>query len=178
MNTFSGYILTSILGWNIKGNFPNLNKSIVIFAPHTSWYDGLIGKLYLTEMGIRHRFLSKRELFFFPMNLIMKWYGSIPVNRGKDDIFKVSEILSKHVNMHLVLSPEGTRENVTDWKKGFYYIAKRADIPIVVGYIDYSKKEIGVIKTIDHMDSLVDIMKSLSNIYNSSMARYPEKFAS
>lgn len=176
MNTISGYILTSILGWRIKGKFPNLPKSIIIFAPHTSWYDGLIGKLYLNEVGITHKFLSKKELFHFPMNIVMKWYGSIPVTKSKEDIFNLTEMLSKSNSLHIVVSPEGTRKKASEWKKGFYFIAKRAEIPIVVGFIDYSKKEIGIITRINHSESVTDIMTFLSNTYTPSMAKFPEKF--
>ena len=64
MTTISGYILTIVLGWKIKGEFPDVRKSIIIFAPHTSYYDALFGKLYLNELGIKHLFLSKKSFSF------------------------------------------------------------------------------------------------------------------
>ena len=79
----SGFILKNLLGWKIIGEFPNIKKSIVIFAPHTSYYDALYGKLFLNEIGINHNFLSKKELFFFPMNIVMRLFGSIPVDSLK-----------------------------------------------------------------------------------------------
>ena len=72
MRTVSGYILTNVLGWKIKGEFPDVKKSITIFAPHTAHIDALYGKLGIAQMGVKYLFLSKKELFFFPMNIVMK----------------------------------------------------------------------------------------------------------
>jgi len=72
MRTLSGYILTNILGWKIKGEFPVLKKSVVIFAPHTSYWDGFYGKLYLMQLGINYKFLSKKE-FFYPTCWTSPW---------------------------------------------------------------------------------------------------------
>ncbi len=97
--TISGFILKYILGWKVKDNFPNhINSSIMIFAPHTSYFDALYGKLAINKYGINHVFLSKKELFYFPMNLIMKWYGSIPVRgvKGENAIIKVTKILKEN----------------------------------------------------------------------------------
>ena len=66
MKTIAQIILTKILGWKIKGEFPDINKSIVIFAPHTSYYDCLYGKLYLMTTGVEYKFLSKKKFFKFP----------------------------------------------------------------------------------------------------------------
>ena len=70
MKAISGYIRTSVLGWTIKDEFPDVEKSIVIFAPHTSYYDGLYGKLYLMYAGINYKFLTRCA---FRTNLILNY---------------------------------------------------------------------------------------------------------
>ena len=170
------YILTKVLGWKIKGDFPNLNKSVIIFAPHTSYWDAFFGKLYLKNIGVKHKFLSKKELFKFPLNLLMCTYGSIPVSSGRNFIFQISEIFNSNKEIHIVLSPEGTRKKVTKWKKGFYYMAKEANVPIVVGYIDYKKKEIGIKGVIRDTSNMKETMTEICSIYKNVNAKYPEDF--
>ena len=86
--TWAGKVLKQ-MGWKVIGEFPDIKKSIVIFAPHTAHIDALYGKLGITEVGIKFKFLSKKELFFFPMNLVMKKFGSVPVRgvKGQNAIF-------------------------------------------------------------------------------------------
>jgi len=168
-----------ILCWKISGDFPNVKKSIVIFAPHTSYYDALYGKLYFNEIRVKHTFLSKKELFFFPMNILMKCYGSIPVRgvTGNNAVYQVTRMLEEKESLHIILSPEGTRAKVTKWNKGFYYMAWKAKVPIVVGYLDYQKKEIGVKGIIDNLDDLGIVISQINTMYKDVTAKYPEKYS-
>jgi len=177
--TISGFILEYILGWDIKDNFPNyINSSIVIFAPHTSYLDALYGKLAINEYGINHIFLSKKELFYFPMNLLMKWYGSIPVRGVKKEnaILKVTKILKEDKFMHVILSPEGKLAKTNKWDKGFYYMASRANVPIIVASIDYKKKEIKIKGIINSQQDINSVMQQINNMYDNVTAKHPEKF--
>jgi len=112
MKTISGFVLLNILGWKINGEFPDVKKSIIVYAPHTSYMDAFYGKLFLNELRIPHTILSKKELFFFPMNIAMKWFGSIPVRGVKNSnaIYSVAQMLEQSDEMHIIISPEGTRK--------------------------------------------------------------------
>lgn len=174
---FYKYILTTVLGWKIIGEFPDIKKSVVIFAPHTSYWDGFYGKLYLMNIGIKHKFLSKKELFIFPLNLLMSSYGSIPVCSEKNSVLQISEIINLNKEIHIVLSPEGTRRKNTKWKKGFYYISKRSNVPIITGYIDYAKKEIGIKGVIHKTDNIHSVMQEINGYYKNVGAKHPANFA-
>ena len=178
MRTFSGKILES-LGWKITGDFAGLKKSVVIFAPHTAHIDAIYGKLGFTELGINFKFLSKKELFFFPMNLAMKKFGSIPVRgvKGKNAIYQVTDLLNHAEELHIVVSPEGWIKRVTNWNKGFFYMAQKANVPIVVGYLDYDKKEIGVKDIIYDTSDFKSVMKQINFLYKDVKAKNPEQFA-
>lgn len=145
MKTLSGKILSG-MGWKLTNEFPNLKKSVVIFAPHTAHIDALYGKFGFNELGIKYLFLSKKELFFFPMNIVMKKFGSMAVRgvKGKNAIYQVVTILNNTDELNIVLSPEGRIRKVESWNKGFYHMAKKANVPIVVAYIDYEQKELGI----------------------------------
>jgi 1-acyl-sn-glycerol-3-phosphate acyltransferase len=171
------YILVNLLGWKIKGEFPNIKKSIIIFAPHTSYWDGLYGKLYLMQLGINYKFLSKKEFFKFPLNYFFKIYGSIPVSKTKEYIDYVAELINNTSELHIVLSPEGQLAKTTRWKKGYYYMAIRANVPIVVGFIDYKRKEIGIKGVIDNLNSIEAVRREVAELYSDVLAKYPEKFS-
>jgi len=179
MRTLSGHILTNIFGWKIACDFPNIKKSIVIFAPHTSYFDAFYGKLAVIEIGFKYKFISKKELFFFPMNIAMKLYGSISVGgvNNNNTIYLVSQMFNNARELHIIISPEGTRKKVTKWNKGFYSMALRTNVPIIVGYIDYSKKEIGIKGIIDEIKDIDTVMQQINQMYKDVTAKYPERFS-
>lgn len=178
MRTLSGRILNQ-LGWKISGEFPEIKKSVSIFAPHTAHIDAIYGKLGFTELGIKFLFLSKKELFFFPMNLVMKKFGSIAVRgvKNKNAIFQVVDLLNDADELHIVVSPEGWIKRVTKWNKGFYYMAVKAKVPIVVGYLDYGKKEMGVKGVIYDTSDFNDVIKQINAFYDGVKGKCHEHFA-
>lgn len=167
------------MGWKITGEFPDIKKSIVIFAPHTAHIDALYGKLGFVEIGVNYKFLSKKELFFFPMNLLMKKFGSIPVRgvKNKNAIYQVVDILNNSDNLHIVISPEGWIKKVNEWNKGFYYMAKKAEVPIIVTYIDYNRKEIGIKGIIEEVRDYNTVINKINEMYNGVKGKKPENFA-
>ncbi len=175
----SGVILKT-LGWKFVGEFPHLNKSVTIFAPHTSAWDFVLGILYFNEHGIKNNALVKKEMFFFPMNLIMNGLGAIPVdrkNKNKNMVSQVASSFHQSEKFNLVVSAEGTRRKVTQWKRGFYYIAQEANVPIVISYIDYKKKEIGIHGIVSDTSDIKKTMTEINEIYKDVKGRHPERFS-
>jgi 1-acyl-sn-glycerol-3-phosphate acyltransferase len=177
MKTQYGNILVQ-LGWEVVGEFPDVKKSIVIFAPHTAHIDAFYGKLGFKELGIKYMFLSKKELFFFPMNLLMKKFGSMAVRgvKGKNAIYQVTEILNHADELNIVISPEGRISKVKDWNKGFYYMAVKAQVPIVVGYLDYEKKQMGIKGTIYDLSNYDEVILQINEMYKNVKGKNPEDF--
>ena len=178
MNTLSGWILKK-QGWKINGDYGELKKSVTIFAPHTAHIDYYYGKLGFTELGVRFKFLSKKELFFFPMNLVMRGLGSIPVRgvKGQNAIYQVVEMLNNCDELHIVVSPEGWIKRMTKWNKGFYYMAQKANVPIAVASLDYEKKEMGVKKVINDISDFKTTIKEINTIYKDVKGKNPKQFA-
>jgi 1-acyl-sn-glycerol-3-phosphate acyltransferase len=135
-----------LTGWKIGDDGGVVRKSVICVAPHTSNWDFFIGKLFYDAVGRKSKFLMKKEWFFFPLNFIFGSMGGIPINRGKSSSVTeyLAEEFSRHDTFHLAITPEGTRKKTSEWKKGFYYIALKAKVPIQVAYIDYMKKEVGI----------------------------------
>ena len=146
-NKVYSFILTNIIGWKITGNLTlsknRIKKAIIIAAPHTHWLDLFLGILIRGSIGFKSNFIAKKELFFFPLNIFLKLIGGVPVNRSKKNN-TVNEIVNIYNNKEefiISLAPEGTRKKVSKFKTGFYYIAKEANIPIIMITMDYSNKQ-------------------------------------
>ena len=132
-----------VIGWKIDPNAPSdIKKCVIVVGPHTSNWDFVLGKMAFMTYGVKAKFLIKKELFFFPLGLILKAMGGIPVDRKKTNNLTEAalEYFKQNETMYMVFSPEGTRSYNPNWKKGFYYIAQKAQVPIYICYIDFATK--------------------------------------
>lgn len=146
MRTISSFILQR-LGWKIQDEIsPMPNKCILCVAPHTSNWDLLLGELVYSSMGRKASFLMKKAWFFFPLNLLFKAMGGIPVDRSKSKKTSLTDQMSaefnKRTQFQLAVTPEGTRKSNSEWKRGFYFIALEAKVPIVIVIMDYKTKTV------------------------------------
>jgi len=147
MKRFASFILYTGLGWKLDGDFPREPKKyVVIAAPHTSWLDFPISILARMSSGIMINFVGKKSLFKWPFGYFFKILGGTPVDRSKTNnlVDAIVEIFHKKEVFRLALSPEGTRKKVTDWKTGFYYISKGANVPIVMATLDFENKKLKI----------------------------------
>ncbi|WP_298628451.1 1-acyl-sn-glycerol-3-phosphate acyltransferase [uncultured Legionella sp.] len=135
-----------IFGWKIVGELPKDKKFIIIVAPHTSNWDFITCLCARFIVGVKVNFLAKNQLFFFPFGLLLRAIGGAPVDRSKkgNKVETVVELFRNSDEFRLALAPEGTRSPVTRWKEGFYHIACKAGLPIVMLGPDYASKEIRI----------------------------------
>ncbi len=172
-------IILKLLGWKVVGNYPyHLRKSIVIMAPHTSNLDFILGRLGFSVLNVPVKFLMKKELFVFPFGGILKAMGGIPVNRGKRNnmIENVANLFDSYDDLVVVITPEGTRKYTENWKKGFWYIAKKAQLPVILGFLDYNKKIGGIAEVFYPGDDFDADFAKIQDFYRGMHARHPEKF--
>ncbi len=139
-------LIFKVIGWEMIGTFPDVNKFIVIVGPHTSNWDFVIGVIARGVTGRKIHYLGKKELFRPPIGWLFRWLGGYPVDRSQHQnmVQAVVEIFNKHEHFILALSPEGTRSPVKQWRTGFYYIAVKAGIPIVSVSIDYGLRQVKI----------------------------------
>ena len=142
----SKIILTKILGWKLNGLLPNDKKYIIAVVPHTKSFDLIIAILIRSYLGLKIKFIGKKELFNPFTSFLLKSIGGIPVDRSiKNNFVKsVVKLFESNIINILAIAPEGTRKFVKNWKSGFYYIAVGAKIPIVMVSFDYIKKEVNI----------------------------------
>ncbi len=147
MQKLARFIYFKLLGWKVAGTFPgHLDKFVVIVVPHTSWIDFFLALLIRKVWNEQINFIGKKSLFDSPFGWFFRWTGGAPIDRSKssDTVTATAKIFKSRDKFRLALSPEGTRKKVGQWKTGFYFIAKKAEVPIVMVAFDFGKKQIKV----------------------------------
>ena len=142
----SKFILTKIIGWKVIGYLPKKEKYIIAVVPHSSYFDLIIAVLIRTYSGLKIKFIGKKELFNPITSFLFKYLGGIPVDRTKklNIVDEVVNLFKSGKIKILAIAPEGTRKRVEKWKTGFYYIALKANLPILMVSFDYMRKEVKI----------------------------------
>ncbi|MBO6187176.1 MAG: 1-acyl-sn-glycerol-3-phosphate acyltransferase [Prevotella sp.] len=176
--SFCSWLLYKRMGWTAEVTEPHPDKFIICLAPHTSNWDFLIGQLYSKAEGMQSNFLMKKEWFFWPLGPLFRKLGGIPVWRSKhtsmtDNLAATAGRLEK---FQLCITPEGTRSPNAEWKKGFYYIAQKAGIPILLYGIDYERRLIRCTKTIVPDGDIDRQMREIKLYFKDFKGKKPENF--
>ena len=146
IRVISKFILNKIIGWRVIGYLPKNEKYIIAVVPHSSYFDLIIAVLIRTYSGLKIKFIGKKELFNPITSYLFKFLGGIPVDRTKKSniVDEVVELFELGKIKILAIAPEGTRKRVEKWKTGFYYIALKAKLPILMVSFDYIRKEVKI----------------------------------
>ena len=165
--------------WKVLGEFPaDINKSVVIVAPHTSMWDFFWGRMIFFALGKKVKFLIKQEMFTFPFKGLLNALGGIPVDRGKSNnmVDYVAGLFAKSKSLFITITPEATRSLNPKWKKGFYYIAYKAQVPITIGVLDYKKREVGIVGFFTPTGDFEKDFPQIERYYHGRGAKHPDKF--
>jgi 1-acyl-sn-glycerol-3-phosphate acyltransferase len=132
--------------WRIVGDLPDLPKYVIVAAPHTTNWDLPNTLAAGLHYGRRVHWMGKDSLFRWPYAGLMRGLGGVPVDRSKsnDAVAQMVRWFAAHQRAVLVIAPAGTRSATAAWKSGFYHIAVGAGVPIVLGFIDYRRRAVGI----------------------------------
>lgn len=173
-----GWILYTLLGWKKDVTVHHSDKYIICLAPHTSNLDFIIGQLYMRAERMKVKFMMKKEWFFWPLGFFFRKIGGVPVWRNKHcrmtDL--IADIAYNAETFHLCITPEGTRSANPEWKRGFYYIALKAQIPILLYGLDYGRKLIQCNKYIIPDGDIDKDMSDIKSYFKKYKGRHPENF--
>ena len=177
--SFCRWMLYKKMGWKTDVTENHPDKYIICIAPHTSNWDFIIGQLYSGAEGIKCNFLMKKEWFFWPMGLLMRRLGGIPVWRSKHTSMtdNLAETARQMKSFHLCVTPEGTRSPNPDWKLGFYFIALKAKLPILLYGADFATRTIVCHKTIIPNGDVEAQMREVKDYFKDFKGKIPENFA-
>ena len=178
LKSFCNWVLYKRMGWTAEVTEDHPDKFIICLAPHTSNWDFILGLLYSRAREMQCNFMMKKEWFFWPLGPIFRKLGGIPVYRQKKTSMTdaMAEAAKAAKTFHLCITPEGTRSKTADWKKGFYFIALKAGMPILLYGIDYEKRLIQCTKTIIPSGNLDSDMRDIKLYYQHFKGKKPENF--
>jgi 1-acyl-sn-glycerol-3-phosphate acyltransferase len=183
MMKFLSRIVFWVSGWKLNNKWPlDLKKAVLIAIPHTSNWDLLYARAAFFLMDIPVKFTIKKEVMVGPLGWLIRGLGGIGIDRkripgGRKQTYSEAMInmLKDSKELVIMVTPEGTRSYAPKWKSGFYHIALGANVPVVIGYLDYKKKEAGIGPVIypnGNMDEQIEEMKVFGRTVTG---KYPEK---
>lgn len=167
-----------LTGWKTKGRHPGLDKFVLIIAPHTSFMDFFVGVAARSIFRLKSNFLVKDAFFKIPfVGWLMRRVGGQPVDRSKNTgmVDQAVELFRKKDQFVLTITPEGTRAYVPKWKTGFYWIAVKAEVPIVMVGFDYANRIVEMKEPFYPKGDLEGDMEKMMAYFRTIKGKYPEK---
>jgi len=167
-----------MVGWHVDGNLPDLQKYILIGAPHTSNWDFVLFLGIIFHLRANAKFMGKAELFRNPLvGWFFYWCGGIPVDRKKSQglVEQMVDACARSDKFILTIAPEGTRHFVTEWKMGFYHIAKSAGIPVVMAIVDGAKKTLCIGQIFHPTENMDADIKTIKRFFTGMVGINPRK---
>lgn len=177
MKFFYKFIYFKLLNWKVIGQFPaEVNKYIIIAAPHTHWYDLPMGLLLKDVTNTKINYVAKKELFKFPLKWFLNKSGGYALDRtpGQNKVEAYAALFDKYDEFRLNIAPEGTRKKVDEWKTGFYYIAKSANVPVVMVAFDYGNKQHKISKPYYLTDNMETDIQYMRSFFDGIIGKIPE----
>ena len=141
------FIFYKLMGWRIEGTIaPEIKQCVMMVVPHTSWHDFYLGLFTRGITQIDMSYVAKKELFDSVFGFYFKYMGGEPLDRtgGKNKVDAIADIFKKRTVFRLAILPEGTRKKVTELKTGFYYIALKANVPIIPVAFNFGIKAVQI----------------------------------
>lgn len=177
MSRFIAVILLRLVGWKPEGDPPAARRFVLIAAPHTSNWDLALLLLLAKVYGVRVSWMGKHSLFYGPMGWVMRRLGGIPVRRDRSNslVAQMAAAIESSDRIALTVPAEGTRSYTTHWKSGFYHIARVANVPVVLGFLDYRRRRGGFGPEIVLTGEPSEDMDEIRAFYADKQGRYPDQ---
>lgn len=174
-----GWILRK-LGWTSTTGPAPEDKCILLGAPHTSVWDFVIAYLYYRQFGESARCMVKKELFIWPLGVLVRKMGGIPTDRsnGAALLRTLTAEMEKSPRFHLAIALEGTRKPVKRWKSGYHFIAKATGATVYCCYFDWGTKRVGLGPKVELTDDAAADTRRIQQIYEDMhlVGKHPEKY--
>ena len=175
LSQLSEWILKKF-GWTIHVELPGIHKYVVIAAPHTSNWDFPLSILAASAIGLKINWLGKHSMFRRPYGWFFRVIGGIPIRRDGTQNYmqQMTDLFNQADHLVLALTPEGTRSKTDHWKTGFHAIARAANVPVLMGYMDHEKKQVGLGGMFYPSDDIEADFKLIREFYKTRRGKNPE----
>ena len=172
----AGFLLRRA-GWTISGAVPAAPRYVLVASPHSSNWDTAVMLLFALHFGIRLRWVGKRESFRWPLGPLLRRLGGIPIDRvgGRGVVASTAEVFRDGAPLALAIAPDGTRSARDYWRSGFYHIARAADVPLVLSFLDWGARRAGIGPTLALTGDIAADMGQIRAFYAGMVGRYPEQ---
>ena len=173
-----GRAYLDLAGWKLEGLPPEgVRKYVIIAAPHTSNWDGPAMLAMASVLGIDVNWMGKDDLFKPPMGRFLKALGGISIDRSKDTgvVAQMVQRFEEADELVLLVPVSGTRGYADHWKSGFYHIAKGANVPVCLSYLDFDSKRGGLGPCIELTGDMRADMDRIRAFYEGKRGLYPKK---
>jgi len=170
-------IILKFAGWKFISSRKLPDKAVVIAAPHTTNWDFFYTILMAFKVNLKICWMGKESLFKGPGGWFLRWLGGIPVDRSKANnlVSATAEKFKQKKKLTVIIPPEGTRSKVNSWKTGFYYTAYLAEVPIIMGFLDFKNKVGGLGPAFAPTGDIENDMEIIKGFYKNITGKYPEK---
>lgn len=171
--------LLGLFGWKVDITVPDYPKCLICVAPHTSNWDFILGELAFRSIGRHGGFLMKESWFRWPLGYFFRAIGGIPVpaHRGGSLVDVIVQKFRTSGRLVLAITPEGTRSRTSKWRTGFLHIALQADVPLLLGVIDFGTRTVSITTEMKPTGDIDADLRAIKDFYSSATAKYPEKFS-
>lgn len=168
-----------IAGWKVRGDFPGVEKAVLVAAPHTSNWDGINMLATAGFYRVKLRWMGKKSLTTGPFGGVIKWLGCVPIDRSaaNDVVQAMADAFAREERMILAIPPEGTRSAVREWKTGFYHIARAANVPLILSVLDYGTQTISLSATVTPSGDYAADLAVIQSYYAKAQGKKRDQFA-
>jgi 1-acyl-sn-glycerol-3-phosphate acyltransferase len=161
----------------MDGERPAMDRYVIIAAPHTSNWDMpfMLAMAFVYDIPVR--WMGKHTLFKRPFGALFEWLGGVPIvrHRAGGVVGQMIERFATDEPLVLMVPAEGTRSYVDYWKSGFYHIARGADVPVVLSYLDFGTKVGGIGPSLRLTGDIGADMNEIRAFYRGKQGLRPEK---
>ncbi len=174
-----GKFVLTLFGWRVESCMLRPQKFVMIAAPHTSNWDLLFMLAAASVLGLRPSWIGKHTLFVFPLGLLLRSLGGIPIDRRSlhNTVEQIAQAFESSESLVIAVPPEGTRGSVRYWKSGFYQVARRAKVPIAMSFLDYPRKVAGVGEFLMPSGDVRADMERIREFYRDIIGKYPHNMS-
>ncbi len=170
-------LIYRLRGWKAVGVVPEPRRFVLVAAPHTSNWDFVNYLGLVHDLNIQTYFMAKRSLFRWPLGGFIRQMGGLAIDRsgGQNYVQAMADEFARRKEFILTVAPEGTRGKVQKWRTGFYQIALAAQVPMVVGMMDYGRRTGGLGPLIWPTGDFRADMQKIFDVYNGCVPKFPDR---
>lgn len=173
-----GSLMLRLGGWRAEGDPPDLQRMVIVAAPHTSLWDGFWMLMFAWHWDLSINWFVKRSFTRGPLGWIVLATGAIPVDRSAPHglVGELVRAFAERQTLHLSVPPEGTRARRAYWKSGFYHIARAAKVPVCLSYLDFGRRQGGFGPCFHLSGDVRADMDRVRAFYKDMRGRIPDQF--